>query len=138
MTALELNKDLVRRFIDTYESHDLDALWSLYAPDCYFAALERFNIEPTWDNYKAFMATFLAAFPDVHHHIEHIIADSDKVWALYNVTGTHQGPIRGMAPTGRQGRYSIVGMYRITNGLISEADFVADNLQMMRQLGAND
>jgi predicted ester cyclase len=41
-----------------------------------------------------------------------------------------------MEPTGKQVRYPIVAMYRVARGLITEADFVSDDLRMMRQLGA--
>jgi hypothetical protein len=63
-------EDLLRRFLDTYESRDLETLWTFYDADCRFPVLERFGLEPTWENYRAFMTTFIDAFPDVHHHIE--------------------------------------------------------------------
>ena len=125
----------LRRFLDTYERRDLDALWSFYGEDCRFPVLERFGIEASWENYKRFMTAFIDAFPDVHHHIEKLVTDGENVWALYTMTGTHRGPLRGMQPTGRTVRYSIVAMYRIADGLIVEADFVSEELRMMRQLG---
>jgi len=57
------------------------------------------------------------------------------IWALHTMTGTHRGPLRGVQPTGRQVRYPIVAMYRVANGLITEAGFVSDDLRMMRQIG---
>lgn len=56
-----------RRFLDTYERGDLDSLWTFYSADCRFPVLERFDLEPTWENYRAFMTRFIDAFPDVHH-----------------------------------------------------------------------
>jgi len=58
-----------------------------------------------------------------------------NIWALYTMTGTHLGPLRGVQPTGRQVRYPIVAMYRVAAGLIVETDFVSDDLRMMRQIG---
>ncbi len=52
------------------------------------------------------------------------------------MTSTHLGPIRGIEPTGRHVAYPIVAMYRLGGELIMEADFVSDDLRMMRQLGA--
>lgn len=126
----------LRRFLDTYERRDLDTLWTFYNTDCCFPVLERFDLEPTWENYQAFMTRFIDAFPDVHHHIEKVVVDGDAVWVLYTMTGTHRGPLRGIEPTGRQVRYPIVAMYRMVDGRISEADFVSDDLRMMRQVGA--
>lgn len=129
-------EDFLRRFLDTYERRDLDTLWTFYDADCRFPVLERFDLEPTWENYRAFMTRFIDAFPDVHHHIEKVVVDGDNVWALYTMTGTHRGPLRGIEPTGRQVRYPIVAMYRIVDRRIREADFVSDDLRMMRQVGA--
>ena len=135
MTPSEAAERILRRFLDTYEAHDLDELWTFYSHDCQFPVLERFGIDPTWDRYKAFMATFISAFPDVHHRIDKVVAAEGNVWALYTMTGTHLGPIRGVHPTGRRVRYPIVAMYRFAGGLITEADFISDDLRMMRQLG---
>lgn len=135
MLSADAAHTLLRRFLDTYEGHDLDTLWSFYADDCRFPVLERFGIEATWPEYRAFMARFLSAFPDLHHVIEKLVTDGRDVWVLYTITGTQQGPLRGMAPTGRSVRYSLVAMYRIEDERIVEADFVSDDLTMMRQLG---
>lgn len=136
MTTDDTPASFIRRFLDTYERHDLDTLWSFYSPDCTFPVLQRFGIEASWERYKVFMKTFIDAFPDIHHTIEKVVTDDDNIWALYTMTGTHRGPLRGVQPTGRQVRYPIVAMYRVADGLITEADFVADDLRMMRQIGA--
>jgi len=129
-------EDFVRRFLDTYESHDLETLWAFYSDECRFPVLERFGINPTWQNYKTFMTRFIDAFPDIHHTIERLVTDGSNIWARYTMTGAHLGPLRGMEPTGRQVHYPIVAMYRVADDLITEADFVSDDLRMMRQLGA--
>lgn len=67
--------------------------------------------------------------------MERVVADGDNLWALYTVTGTHRGRLRGMDPTGKRVRYPIVGMYRVRDALITRADFVSDDLRMMRDLG---
>jgi hypothetical protein len=62
MTRSDSPERFLRRFLDTYERRDLDALWSFYGEDCRFPVLERFGIEPSWDNYKRLMTTFIDAF----------------------------------------------------------------------------
>lgn len=129
------NKQLIHDFIETYERHDLDAMWNFYSPDCRYTVLTRFGIEPTLENYKRFMANFLVAFPDVHHSFEGMVAEDENVWVHYKVTGTHQGVMRGIAPSHKKVSYSIVSMYKVIDGKITEADFVADDLTMLRQIG---
>jgi predicted ester cyclase len=136
MPSPETAEKFLRRFLDTYEARNLTELWNFYSRDCRFPVLTRFGIDPTWDNYKSFMASFIDAFPDVHHHIDQVVSDDDRLWALYTITGTQLGPIRGVQPTGKRVRYPIVAMYRRADSLITEADLISDDLRMMRQLGA--
>lgn len=70
------------------------------------------------------------------HTIEKMVVEGPDVWALYTVEGTHRGPLRGVEPSGRMVRYPIVAMYQVADEHITEADFVSDDLRMMRQLGA--
>jgi len=90
VTTDEKPARFIRRFLDTYEAHDLDRLWTFYSKDCSFPVLEHFGMEPSWERYKTFMATFIDAYPDVHHSIDKLVTDGDNIWALYTVTGTHR------------------------------------------------
>lgn len=127
--------EFLDRFLRTYEAGNFDALWEFYSPECDYAVLDRFGLEKTRERYQKFMRDFLTAFPDLHHAVEQVVADGDDLWALYTITGTHRGPLRGMEPTGKRVRYPIVAMYRVHDELITRADFVSDDLRMMRDLG---
>lgn len=81
------------------------------------------------------MTAFINAFADIHHTIETCHRRRQHL-GLYTMTGVHRGPLRGLEPTGKQVRYPIVATYRVDDGRIMEADFVSDDLRMMRQLGA--
>lgn len=50
--------------------------------------------------------------------------------------GTHQGELMGIPPTGKQVSVSMIIVYRITDSKIAEHWVVADQLGLMRQLGA--
>lgn len=132
----EENKAVIRRFVTTFEKHDLDAGWKLFDQKCRFSVLKRFGIEPTFENYKAFMIAFLAALPDVHHTFEDMVAEGEKVWVNYTIRGTHEGPLRGVPATHKQICYNLIGMYRVVDGKIVEADFLSDDISLLRQLGA--
>jgi predicted ester cyclase len=41
------------------------------------------------------------AFPDLHAHIEDIVASQDKVAVRVRFRGTHSGEFLGIPPTGR-------------------------------------
>lgn len=50
---------------------------------------------------KRFISMYLTAFPDIHFTIEDLISEGDKVVVRYTATGTHQGELMGIAPTGK-------------------------------------
>jgi hypothetical protein len=75
-----------------------------------------------------------ASIPDREDEILDIIAHGDRVWATWLIRGTHQGPLYGIAPTGRRIEVLEVGQWRITDGLFSEAWFFVDELALLRQL----
>lgn len=77
-----------------------------------------------------------AAFPDRLDVIEDVIAQDDRVGLLFRLTGTHQGDFFGIAPTGRKIDVYEVGIYRLANGRVTEAWFMADEAGALLQLGA--
>ncbi len=76
------------------------------------------------------------SIPDRMDVIEEVIADGDKVGLLWRLTGTHQGDLYGIPPTGRKIDIYELGILRLANGKITEAWFMADEAGLLRQLGA--
>lgn len=135
--SVEENKITVRQFIAACNKHDdVDAILASIDPHGSFPVLAKFGIDPTFENYRTFMASFLKALPDVHHTIEEMVAEDERVWAKYIIRGTHEGLFRGVPATHKQLSWSLIAMYRVTNGRIVEADFQSDDLSLLRQLGA--
>jgi predicted ester cyclase len=59
---------------------------------------------------------YLTAFPDLHASIEESVAEGDKVVCRSIMTGTQDGEIKGIAPTGRQISKDSAEIYRIKDG----------------------
>jgi steroid delta-isomerase-like uncharacterized protein len=79
---------------------------------------------------------YTTAFPDTHFTIEDIVTEGDTVVIRYTFAGTHQGPLREMAATGK--RVTVAGMvlFRFADGKAIEQRGVWDSLSLMQQLGA--
>ncbi len=75
------------------------------------------------------------AFPDSRHMIEDLIADEDRVAVRVTLMGTHAGPFRGIAPTGRRIAQAQIHILRVVGGKVVERWAVQDDLGMLRQLG---
>jgi predicted ester cyclase len=75
------------------------------------------------------------AFPDLHYRIEDAVATDEAVILRVVMTGTHRGPLFGLAPTGRRIEVDQINIERIRNGRIAEHWRVTDELGLMRQIG---
>jgi steroid delta-isomerase-like uncharacterized protein len=82
------------------------------------------------------LATMLrTAFPDLHFEIEDLVAEGDTVAGRLTMSGTHEGPLMGMPPTGRTVRQDHMHFVRFRDGKAVEHWGVRDDVSMMRQLG---
>ena len=85
---------------------------------------------------KQFFAMFRDAFPDAAVQIDEIVADGEKVAVATTLTGTHEGELLGMAPTGRRVEVTGIDIVRIADGRIVEHRGLTDIVGLMRQLSA--
>ena len=81
------------------------------------------------------VAEFLDAFPDLRHEIELLVAEGDLVAAHQRWSGTQEGRIAGLQPTGRRVEFTSTAVLRIRDGLIAEAWDEVDFAGLMEQLG---
>ena len=79
---------------------------------------------------------YRAAYPDTRLAIGEMIAEGDLVAMTWTATGTHQGELMGIAPTGRSVTVTGMGVDRISGGQIVESWANYDALGMLAQLGA--
>jgi len=84
---------------------------------------------------KEAMTNFRAAFPDLKFTTNHIIADSNMIWAQYTMTGTNTGPMMGMPPTGKSIKIDGMDLIRLENGKCVEHWGYNEGRKMMEQLG---
>lgn len=79
-----------------------------------------------------------ASVPDRVDRIVDILAHGDRVWLAWLIEGTHQGPLYGIAPTGKTLSVLETGHFRIRDGLLAEAWFFVDEFALLSQLGLLD
>jgi predicted ester cyclase len=117
-------KGVVRRLIDeVLNGGSLDTIDELYAPELARAA-------------RRWIGPFRESFPDVQMEVVDLIAEGEKVVGRFRCSGTHLGPWRGHAPTGRRfERVDEVYIFRVRDGRITEAWGIEDARKRERQLG---
>jgi predicted ester cyclase len=87
------------------------------------------------DAFKGVINGFRAAFPDIRLSILMEIAEDDLVVHHWSMTGTHQGELQGIPPTGKTLTWTGTTIVRISEGKIVERWANVDILGILQQLG---
>ena len=85
---------------------------------------------------RRWIEPFRLAFPDVEMRILELVAEGDRVVGRFRCSGTHLGPWRGRAPSGRR-MHDIDEVYFFTgrDGRVADAWGLEDTTKRMLQLG---
>ena len=135
--SAEENKALARRVSEEIYSSggNVDVADEIYAPD--FVGHDPSSPEEIRgpEGVKQFASAFRSAFPDMQSTVEDQIAEGDKVVTRYTSSGTHQGELMGIPPTGNPVEMTGIYMSRISGGKLVEEWYNPDILGLMQQLG---
>jgi len=87
------------------------------------------------DEIRRYFEDTFAAIPDLRVEIVALAEQGDDVFVQWRLTGTQQGPLQGLEPTGRQLALDGVDHFTLRDGRI-DANFVVFNqTQWGRQIG---
>ena len=131
------NKDVARRWVeDVQTEHRLDVIDEIFAPDIvnHYAAGALPSPQGA-DEIRAFFEAMIAAFPDFTAVVEDQIAEGDKVVTRKTVSGTHEGELMGIPPTGKRFEIPVIDIFRVVGGKCTDHWSVVDQMGMMQQLG---
>ncbi len=126
----------LRGFYDRLSAGDVEGFGDMLAED-FIEHEETPGLAPTKDGVLEFFRMQRAAFPDLRLDPEDVLASGDKIVARARMTGTHEGELMGMPPTGRSVDVQLIDIIRFgDDGLAHEHWGVFDMMAMMQQLGA--
>ncbi len=92
---------------------------------------------PGKDGVRYFINMMRSAFPDLRAKSKEPALVDGNLEAHYVVlTGTHQGDLMGVAPTGRTVEFSGVDIIRVDGGKVVEYWGAMDTMSLMQQVGA--
>jgi steroid delta-isomerase-like uncharacterized protein len=132
--SVEENKALVRRYYEElWNRWNLTLAEALLGEGLTFRGSLGVAVQGR-DGFRDYMRTVQRVFPDFHNHIDELVAEGERVVARLTYTGTHQGELFGVAPTGKRVSYAGVAIFRIGAGRIAEGWVLGDVHGLMRQL----
>jgi steroid delta-isomerase-like uncharacterized protein len=134
----EENKAIARRVLEEVFSAqgNLDVADELFAPN--YVGHDPVSPEDIRgpEGVKELASMYRNAFPDVQQSVEDQVAEGDKVVTRWIASGTHQGELMGIAPSGNRATVTGISIERIVDGKIVESWDKYDALGMMQQIGA--
>ncbi len=129
------NKAIAKRFVQLWGKGSFDIIDELAAPSIFV----RYPAFPQGIQgsqvFKKVIMGFRSAFPDSALDIEDEIAEGDKVVIRWSFSGTHQGNILGIQPSGKKVKWTGVSIYRIKEGKVVEEIGEEDFLSFLKQIG---
>jgi steroid delta-isomerase-like uncharacterized protein len=133
--STETNKAVVRAYVEAWNTRDLDRFDDLMSADAQLTVgTTTFGCGP--EQTRATVGQWVDGFPDYRFELLDLIAEGDRVVARMPFSGTHEGPVLGLPPTGRTVRVDEIVIFRLVDGHIVEVWEVWDELAMRRQLAA--
>jgi steroid delta-isomerase-like uncharacterized protein len=132
----EANKAIVEHLTAELDVGNLDVLDEVLAPE--FIGHSPLSPEPIRgpEGYKAMMAAFGTAMPDLHFPSWTLIGDGELVAIHMVAEGTFTNPLMGIPPNGKKVSLRMANIWRLADGKAVEWWFNLDTLGFMQQLGA--
>lgn len=134
------NKELVREYHEVLENRQVDRIPGFYADD-YTVELMGYEDGGTEmggvDAVVERMRENFEAFPDATLEEKEMAAEGDWVLCRIEVSATHEGPLMGIEPTGKDVSFQVHESYRVEDGEFIETHSTASFMQVLGQLGVD-
>jgi len=130
----EQNKALVEKYIEAWNARDMQVLDEILDPQFKIYIPSNSSSPMSLGQHKAWIDGIFQGFPDVHYHIQDLVAEGDKVSLRWDCHATIPGNTPDEPPSDKQILGSAIEIYRIVDGKIveerSEMDGLGWNIQM--------
>lgn len=139
MTSKTTPKALERRFIEeAFNEGNLAVVDEIFAED--YRGYTSTRAEPLEGPaaMKAYLEWARTAFPDLEAKLQHVIGEGNLVASHWLASGTHEGELMGIEPTGETYEARGMEITRIDGDTIAEQWHVGDQYGMLQQLGIVD
>ena len=137
-SEMEANRAVVERENQSLnDAGSFEYIDELYAEDVIVNLTRTGDTEPvaSREDIKNLYREWKTAFPDLHVEVEHEAVEGDTVMQYVTMRGTHEGPFRGIEPTGNVIAVPGFHMRRLQDGQIVQTAAVVGMATLLSQLG---
>ena len=133
-TVRETRERIVREHMESENRHEFDVTLGTFDHP-------RYEIVPTGDVFDGeeevarYYAETRAAFPDQRNRLIELHHADDAVLAEFELLGTHEGPFRGIPPTGRAFTCRCLAVFEFEEDRLVCERVYFDTATILRQLG---
>ena len=134
-------RDLIERYNDAWNRHDVDAIVALHAPGMVFenhTAGERAEGDAVAEH----IAAIFDAWPDITFSTRRLYVRDDLVVQEWTARATHSRELRRgglVAPaSGQTIEWEGIDVFPMEDGLIKRKDVYSDSVSILRQVGLLD
>jgi steroid delta-isomerase-like uncharacterized protein len=133
-TLRERREAVVRQHMDSENRQAFDVTLTTFAHPRY-ELIATGEVYDGTSEVSAYYAASRTAFPDQRNEVRAIHHADDAVIVEFDLLGTHEGPLRGVPPTGREFRCRMVAVFLFAGeGIVCERVYF-DSATILRQLG---
>lgn len=135
-SIIESNKKTMQRFLQFINSGDKAIANEIISEDVVFYAPTSPEPMHGLKGYMDVLKMMRGAMPDVKWKIEEVIAEGNRVFIRFNMSGTQTEPFMGMPATNRKISVTAMNIYEFNNdGKIIREHGLPDLFTMLGQLG---
>jgi predicted ester cyclase len=135
-SAAQTAKELEQRIADeVWTQGKLDVIDEVIAPDFVGSSPTDGEFHGP-EGFRQLVERYHSAFSDVRMTLDRVVGEGDWVATHWTASGTHNGDLMGIAPTGREVTVTGVEFSRVEGGKLVESHGLFDALGMLQQLGA--
>lgn len=133
--------DAIGRYNDAWNSHDLDAIMAMHAPDMVFEN-HTAGESAQGDDVRGHVGSIFETWPDIHFETRRLYVRDGVVTQEWTATATHENQMRRgelvAEPTGRTIKWNGIDVIPFQDGLVKRKDVYSDSVSILRQLGLID
>ena len=132
--STETNESVVRNMLQVIQKGDAGLV------EKYFAS-NWVNHDPSLPPLKGLdgarqLINLWSGFSNMSLTVEDTLSQGDRVAVRFRLSGTHSGPVMGIAPTGKKINITGTGIFKLVNGKATDNWVNFDSLGLLQQLGA--